>query len=219
VAGDVSMRSAAAQALDDAATAAGHAPSILNTQPWHWRLHGGALHLSVDPSRILEITDPDGRLATVSCGAALHHAVVSLTAGGWRTAVTRAPTSDQGGYLATVRIDGRIPSEPAAVADLRAIGLRHTDRLTIPGVHIDADKLRSIARAAESHGGSLRLLRPDQSFDLAAAADHAVRTETDQASSRSFTAMRTVRWTGCGLARPFPRRGSRLPNSACRWCR
>jgi nitroreductase len=171
---------ARAQALDDAVTAAAHAPSVLNTQPWHWRSHADTLDLSVDPARLLEVTDPDGRLAIVSCGAALHHALVSLAAGGWQATVTRSPTAEPAGNLATVRVGGRIPIEPASVAHLRAIGLRHTDRRPILGVHIDADKLRSIAVAAESQGASLHLLRPHQAFDLAAAADYAFRTESGQ---------------------------------------
>jgi hypothetical protein len=167
------------QALNDAVTAAGRAPSILNTQPWHWRLHGDTLDLSADPGRALEVTDPDGRLAIVSCGAALHHAVVSLAAGGWQATVTRSPVPGPAGRLATVRVGGRIPIEPASVAQRQAIGLRHTDRRPLPGAHVDADKLRSIGAAAESHGASLLLLRPHQAFELAAAVDYAVRTESD----------------------------------------
>jgi nitroreductase len=184
--GNASTRSAEAQArtqaLDDAVTAAGRAPSILNTQPWHWRSYADSLDLSVDPARLLEVTDPDRRLATVSCGAALHHAIISLTAGGWHTTVTRSPTAARTGHLATVRVDGRIPVEPASVAHLRTIGLRYTDRRPILGAHIDADKLRSIAAAAVSQGSSLQLLRPHQAFELAAAADFAFRTESGQAA-------------------------------------
>jgi hypothetical protein len=178
--GNASTRSAETQALDDAVTAAGYAPSILNTQPWHWRLHGDALDLSIDPGRTLQITDPAGRLATLSCGAALHHVLVSLAAGGWHATVTRLPASGQAGHLATVRVDGRIPIESAAVRHLRTIGLRHTDRRPIPDVQIDADKLRSIVTATESQGTSLRLLRPDQVFALADAMDHAQRAETSE---------------------------------------
>ncbi|MGX6607017.1 Acg family FMN-binding oxidoreductase [Micromonosporaceae bacterium Da 78-11] len=170
------------QALDNAATAARNAPSIHNTQPWHWRLHGDELDLSVDRRRTLEVTDPEHRLAILSCDAALHHARVSLAADGWHAVVTRSAHSAQPGELATVRVDGRIPVEPAAVRRLHAIGIRHTDRRPIPAVHIDADKLRSIGTAVQENGSSLRLLRPDQTFDLAAAADYADRSETGDAA-------------------------------------
>jgi hypothetical protein len=84
------------QALYDAASTAGYAPSIHNTQPWHWRLDGDELELSVDRRRTLEFTDPVDRLAILSCGAALHQASVSLAADGWHAAVTRLPNSDPG---------------------------------------------------------------------------------------------------------------------------
>ena len=61
--------------LAGAATAAArHAPSILNTQPWRWRVSPGRLELFAEPRRHLAVTDPDGRLLLLSCGAVLHHA-------------------------------------------------------------------------------------------------------------------------------------------------
>lgn len=192
---------AVTQALDDATAAAGHAPSIHNTQPWHWRLHGNELDLSVDGRRTLDVSDPDGRLAVLSCGAALHHAFVSLAADGWHATVTRLPHSAQPGHLATVRVDGRIPIEPAVVRQLQTIKLRHTDRRPISAAHLDADKLRSIIAAAESQGSSLQLLRPDQVFDLAAAANTAERTETGEAAWQAELQYWTggVRPSGTGL--------------------
>jgi hypothetical protein len=38
---------------------------------------------------MLYVPDPDGRLATISCGAGLHHARLMLAARGWRVTVTR----------------------------------------------------------------------------------------------------------------------------------
>jgi nitroreductase len=192
---------AATQALDDAATAAGHAPSIHNTQPWHWRLHGNELDLSVDRRRTLDVIDPDSRLAVLSCGAALHHALISLAADGWHATVTRVPHSAQSGHLATVRVDGRIPVEPAAVRQLRTIRLRYTDRRPGTGAPLDADKLRSIAVAAESQGSALQMLRPGQVFHLAAAADDAERTETGEAAWQAELRYWTggVRPLGTGL--------------------
>src|SRR6476469_370705 len=78
-------------ALTEAATAAGYAPSIHNTQPWRWRLAGHTLELFTDRSRVLAVTDPDARLATLSCGVALHHARMSLAAQGWQATTTRMP--------------------------------------------------------------------------------------------------------------------------------
>jgi len=182
----------AAQALHTAAATAGRAPSIGNTQPWQWLLHGDTLDLSVDRQRVLELSDPDGRLAILSCGAALDHAFVSLAADGWHTTVSRLPDSSHPDHLATVRADSRIPIEPDALRELRAIESRHTDRRPISGVHVDADKLRSLVAAAESHASSLQLLRPDQVFDIARAADHARRTQSGTAAWQ----VELHHWTG-----------------------
>jgi nitroreductase len=178
VIGIEAVPAARTQALNDAVATAGLAPSVHNTQPWHWRLHSDTLGLRLDPGRLLEVTDPDSRLAIVSCGAALNHALVSLAADGWQVTVTRTPNSGPAGDLATLHVGGRIPVEPAAAARLRTIGLRRTDRRPVSGGRIDANKMRSIAAAAEAQGASLRLLGPQQAFDLAAATDRAFRTET-----------------------------------------
>ena len=73
--------------LEAAARQSLHAPSVFNTQPWRWRITADALELRGDPDRQLTHTDPEGRLLMLSCGAALHHARVSLAAFGWAAVV------------------------------------------------------------------------------------------------------------------------------------
>jgi hypothetical protein len=64
------------QALAEAATAAGYAPSIYNTQPWRWRLAGNHMDLYVERSRVLEVRvatavdDQAGRPGVGHVGAA-----------------------------------------------------------------------------------------------------------------------------------------------------
>jgi hypothetical protein len=60
------------------------APSIHNSQPWHRLLGQCALHLHADSRRWLRATDSSGRGLIVSCGAALHHLRVAVTATGIR---------------------------------------------------------------------------------------------------------------------------------------
>ena len=76
-----------AASFTDAAAAAGNAPSILNTQPWQWRVHPDRLDLFANRSRQLAAGDHQGRQLMVSCGAALHHARIALAAEGWATHV------------------------------------------------------------------------------------------------------------------------------------
>jgi nitroreductase len=53
------------------------APSILNTQPWRLVVHPSRLELFADLDRVVTSVDPQQRLMTISCGAALQHASVT----------------------------------------------------------------------------------------------------------------------------------------------
>jgi len=105
----------AAEALVDAAKTAGYAPSIHNTQPWRWRLTGNTLDLHLVRSRIMRTSDPDGRLAILSCGAALHHARVAMAAHGWRITVTRMLQGADRDLLARLHVDRRSPIDLTSV--------------------------------------------------------------------------------------------------------
>ena len=169
---------AVAQVLVEAATVAGYAPSIQDSQPWRWRVAGTRLDLFADHTRALEVTDPDGRLATLSCGAALHHARIGLAAQGWRASLTRMPDPGDRGHLARLRVLGRAPVELTAVRRTHTIRLRRTDRRPVTGPAVGTDDLVAIGAAARAEGGWLHILRPDQVLDLAGAAGRAQQTET-----------------------------------------
>jgi len=164
---------AVTRALTNATTAASHAPSIHDTQPWRWRAHGDRLDLFIDQSRVLSVTEPGRRLAILSCGAALHHALISLAADGRHATVTRLPGDTRPEHLATIRVEARIPVEPAAIRRLQTVALRHTDRRVLSGRAVDADTMRSISAAVESQETQLNVLRPRQVLDLASATGHA----------------------------------------------
>jgi hypothetical protein len=67
--------------LATAAKDALRAPSVLNTQPWTWRLEDEVLELHADRDRQLEVVDREGRQLVLSCGVALHHARLSVIGG------------------------------------------------------------------------------------------------------------------------------------------
>ncbi|MEV8510621.1 nitroreductase [Actinoplanes sp. NPDC051475] len=186
----------ATHALADAASAAGYAPSIHNTQPWRWRLIGDTLDLHLVRSRILQVSDPDGRLATLSCGVALHHARVAAAAQGWRVAVTRMPRDAGPDLLARLHVGGRAPVDPPSVLHLRTIPLRRTDRRPVTDTPVDPAGLAAITTAVEEQNTGLYTLRPDDVLELAAAADHAQRSEAADPAWQSELAY----WTGA--ARP-----------------
>lgn len=179
-------------ALAEAATAAGYAPSIHNTQPWRWRITGHLLDLFTDRGRVLAVTDPDARLATLSCGVALHHARTSLAAHSWQVTTTRLPKPTDPDHLARLHVDGRAPVDLPATLHLRTIPLRHTDRRPVTGAPVGAQELQAIAAAVEAEDTWLHTLTPDQVLELASAADHAQRTEAADAGWLEELAY----WTG-----------------------
>jgi nitroreductase len=108
---------------------AGRAPSVHNTQPWHWIFDGTRLHLHTDPDRQLPAADPHGRQQIISCGAMLHHVRTIFAAHGWHTDTVRLPDPQRPGYLAMIEFRPW-PDPPAGIGRrAAAIDRRYTDRL------------------------------------------------------------------------------------------
>ncbi|WP_406817879.1 Acg family FMN-binding oxidoreductase [Mycobacterium sp. M23085] len=106
-----------------------HAPSLHNSQPWHWLAGGVSVELFLDPRRTVTSTDTSGREAIISCGAALDHFRVAMAASGWSTNVERLPNPNNLDHLASI---GFGPTDYVAHArrDLAdAILRRRTSRL------------------------------------------------------------------------------------------
>ncbi|MGX6603968.1 Acg family FMN-binding oxidoreductase [Micromonosporaceae bacterium Da 78-11] len=166
-------------ALIDAATdAARYAPSVLNTQPWRWRVHPGRLELIADRSRQLGATDPDGRLLMLSCGAALHHARVALAAHGWTSRVNRMPDIPLSDSLATLHGFGRVTITPKAEQQAQAMHTRYTDRRPVSEKLLAPAVIRAIAAAA-GENVRLHVLTAEQVLDLSAAASRASAVEAE----------------------------------------
>lgn len=100
------------------------APSVHNTQPWLWGIAPRRIELYADWTRHLAATDPDRRDLVISCGAALHHLRVALTARGLAADVTRFPDPEDSGHLATFEIR----PGPVDTALHPAIATRRSDR-------------------------------------------------------------------------------------------
>jgi nitroreductase len=177
--------------LAEAATAAGFAPSIHNTQPWHWRVRPRALELWAARARQV-VTDPVGRLLMVSCGTALNHAVVTLAAQGYVAHVARQPDPARPDHLATITVAEHVQVTPAAVRRYQAIAVRHTDRRPVTDRPVDPDALLALVTAVQSQGAYLHVLSRDQVVELAAAAGRAQRVEVEDEEFRAELA----HWAG-----------------------
>lgn len=168
------------------------APSVHNTQPWHWRVGDTTVHLYADDERGLSHTDPDRRDLLISCGAALHHFRVAARSFGWHTVVHRFPNRDDHRHLAAVEF---LPTTPTAdvVASARAIEKRRTDRRRPTSWEVPEGFLAAMCTAGAEEGamvteipGGATRVRLVEAFRAAAAAHRADPGYQDE----------LTRWTG-----------------------
>lgn len=110
---------------------ASRAPSVHNTQPWRWRLHGDELRLYADMSRSVPAADPHQRQMVLSLGAALDHYCAAASAYGWGVEIARLPNPNRPDHLATVEFTGRRPILDGHRRRAVAIRERFTDRLPL----------------------------------------------------------------------------------------
>ncbi|BCJ75807.1 NAD(P)H nitroreductase [Catellatospora sp. IY07-71] len=175
-----------------AAAAAGRAPSIHNTQPWHWQIRSDRLELYADTSRALPGTDPDQRMLLLSCGAALHHAQVALHAQGYDVAVRPLPDPGRPDHLATLTITAEVPVTAQAVRLAQALQLRHTDRRPTVDSPVTAEQVDELRRLADAVGVNVHRLTSDQVTELVVAVSHA----EDAAAGEPAVIAETSYWTG-----------------------
>lgn len=178
--------------LAAAAISAGAAPSIHNTQPWHWRIHDGVADLYAVPARQLLASDPERRMLLVSCGAALDHACVGLAAEGVSIDVVRFPQPANPDLLATVSVTGRIPVTPAAIRLVQTIAIRHTDRRPLLDEPLTPSAVTALRDAVAASGAGIDVLNRDQVIELAAAI---ARSQADEMSDDEVRAELHT-WTG-----------------------
>src|SRR3954470_22288555 len=108
--------------------AAAWAPSVHNTQPWWFGVHGSRLTVHADADRRLDVADPDGREMFISCGAALLTLRMAARHLGRTAEVRLLPDPERPNVIADVDIS-RL--RPATADDERMFGQirsRHTHR-------------------------------------------------------------------------------------------
>jgi hypothetical protein len=150
------------------------------------------LELRSQPERQLLVTDPDGRMLTVSCGAALHHARVALVALGVAATVHRLPIAAEPQLLAVIEPGGAVPVSAAAMRRYQSIAMRHTDRRPVTTTPVEPSALAAISEAVGGEGARLHVLDRDQVIELAAEAAYAQHTQVADEAWRSELAY----WAG-----------------------
>lgn len=105
------------------------APSVHNSQPWHWVADNAAVHLFREPCSILPSTDRSGHEALISCGAVLDHFRAEMAAAGWTAHVDRFPNPNNLDHLASIEFTPITFITDAHRHRAEAIVRRRTDRL------------------------------------------------------------------------------------------
>jgi nitroreductase len=105
------------------------APSVHNSQPWHWVAQDGKLRLFLAPHRVPHATDRTGRESAISCGAALDHLRVAAAAAGWHADIAQFPNPNDLDHLATIEWRPMQFVTDADRARADAIADRRTDRM------------------------------------------------------------------------------------------
>jgi nitroreductase len=143
------------------------APSIHNTQPWHFVVRPDALELHAVNDRQLRALDPTGRQMVISCGCALFNARVALAADRILQ-IDRLPDAAQPDFLARVTmVDKPAPWTPLVRLDPQ-IDRRHTNRRDFFEENVPPDVIYELTTAAEQEDASLvQIVEPEQKLAAA----------------------------------------------------
>ncbi|GLW35790.1 Acg family FMN-binding oxidoreductase [Actinoplanes regularis] len=168
------------------------APSLHNSQPWRFRIDGGAVRVYADTGRRLDALDPSGRELLISVGAALFTLRLALRSRGWTSAHVLFPEPDSPELVARVELTGRAAPSEAVAALAAAIPLRHTNRRPFTAAVVPADATEELTRAAADAGAT---------FAIAGAASRNAILGLGQAAERRLRAdggyrAELGRWTG-----------------------
>ncbi len=129
------------------------APSVHNTQPWQVTVRGDAIEVRADPARTLRHTDPQGREATISCGALVDHAVVAARREGLDAQVVLLPDGAEGRLARIVLSQGPAPSASELELSVAAVH-RRTSRALLDDLAVDgavAQSLQAVVADAQAH--------------------------------------------------------------------
>jgi hypothetical protein len=204
------------------------APSILNTQPWRFRITDTGIELFADRTRLLPVTDHDGRQLTISCGAALLNLRIALRGFGFQYASEVFPDPDAPDLLARLTISGHEQSSEADERLRNAITLRRTNRGELLDQPLPPALMKALSTAATTDGCTLEIAAgqsvKDSVADLIAEA-HAnllananYQHEMGDWVSRRISEARTRSQPGASIAGQTPARPTqselRVPSAA-----
>jgi hypothetical protein len=142
------------------------APSVHNTQPWHFVVRPDVLELRADSKRQLIALDPTRRQLIISCGCALFNARIGLAAR--EVHVDRLPDVRQPDLLARLTVADRPAAWTPLVRLDPMIDRRHTNRRDFFDENVPPDVIYELINAAEQEDAALiQIVEPDQKMAAA----------------------------------------------------
>jgi hypothetical protein len=192
-----------AGAIDGLLATAARAPSILNTQPWLFRVTTYTIELYADRSRKLR-SDLTAREMLISCGAALYGLRLAIRGIGYQPLVSLLPEPERPEVLASVRIGKQVPLTGAERMMIGALPHRHTHRGAYAAGPLPQGLLIGLQHDAVVEHAALALVdRPADYTKLAAIVARAARTLSADTRSRADVA-RWVRPPGSSARDGIP---------------
>jgi nitroreductase len=158
-------------------------PSPHNTQPWLWSVRDGVIELRRDNSRLLGVSDPDGREMVIGCGSALEHLLLRLGIDGDQVTVVICPDPSDTDLLARVTVGEGEPylNRPELVEQMR---WRRTNRTGYRGEPMSTAQRDALLATAASFGVDVYWL--DSAAHRDASVDFIMAADRDQMANPDF---------------------------------
>lgn len=144
--------------LRGAVVAAIRAPSLLNSQPWRFRLREGGIEVLVDPARGLPVADATGWAARLACGAAVFNLRLALAVAGVPAETRLRPYPGQPNVVARLTPAAPRPATPVERDLFAAVARRNSNRAPFWPTPVPADLRWRLVEAARAEGAWLELI-------------------------------------------------------------
>jgi nitroreductase len=162
------------------------APSLHNSQPWRFAVHGDRIELYGDRTRLVQVIDPDGRWLHLSCGAALLNARIAIRAMGRACEVDLLPSTEQPELLASVTVGPWSAPSTEELTLARAIPRRRTHREPFVARRVPLEIVEMLRCTAAAEGCWLHLLA--SRHDVAEVSTLLQRAEADLRADEDYRA-------------------------------